>query len=85
MNKLKRLLGIVWMISGPLIFVLLISSAIQNIDSSGNRDINKPIPWIIILTVITPVTIGISIFGYYAWTGAYDSRSNIEGMSRQNP
>ncbi|MEY2639633.1 MAG: hypothetical protein RIR90_1115, partial [Bacteroidota bacterium] len=29
-------------------------------------------PWIIIITIFTPIAIGLVIFGYYAMKGEYD-------------
>lgn len=72
MNKLKRYAGLVWMIAGPLVFVLLIMAAWYNIDSAGTKDINKPIPWIIIIAIFSPIVIGLVIFGWYALKGEYD-------------
>ena len=72
MNTVKRFLGIVWMLTGPAVLYLLISSAVKNIDTNGKADINNPIPWLIIIIVFTPVAIGLTIFGYYAWKGEYD-------------
>jgi uncharacterized membrane protein YadS len=72
MNQLKRFLGIVWMLIGPIVFVLLIISAVQNINSSGKGDISNPIPWIIILAIFAPIAIGLTIFGWYSWQGEYD-------------
>ena len=72
MNTVKRFLGIVWMLTGPAVLYLLISSAVKNIDTHGKADINNPIPWLIIIIVFTPVAIGLTIFGYYAWKGEYD-------------
>jgi hypothetical protein len=74
MDQVKRYLGIIWMLTGPVVLFLLISSAVKNIDSNGNADINNPVPWVIIIVVFTPVAIGLSIFGYYAWKGEYDTR-----------
>ena len=71
MDKLKRALGIVWMLIGIASIVLLIYSAAININSAKG-DIGKPIPWIIIIAVFTPVAIGLIIFGWYAMKGAYD-------------
>ncbi len=51
---------------------MLIGSAIKNIDLHGKLDINKPVPWIIIITIFTPIAIGLTIFGWYAWKGEYD-------------
>ncbi len=72
MNKLKRILGLVWMILGPVTLSLLIYSAIENIDAAGTKDINKPLPWLIIIIVFAPIAIGFTIFGWYAWKGDYD-------------
>ncbi len=72
MNAIKRILGIVWMLMGPVVLYFLISGAIHNIDPAGTKDINKPIPWIIIIAIFTPIAIGLMIFGYYAYKGEYD-------------
>ena len=74
MDAVKRYFGIIWMITGPVAMYLLISSAAKNIDLKGTADINNPVPWVIIICVFTPVAIGLSIFGYYAWKGEYDRR-----------
>ena len=71
MNTLKRIVGIICMIAGPLVIGVLAISAIQNIDLAGKSDIQKPIPWIIIIAVFTPIAIGLMIFGWYAWKGEY--------------
>jgi hypothetical protein len=72
MNAIKRILGIVWMLMGPVVLYFLISGAIHNIDPAGTKDINKPIPWIIIIAIFTPIGIGLMLFGYYAFRGEYD-------------
>jgi Zn-dependent protease with chaperone function len=74
MNQLKRFLGILWMLIGPTVFVLLIISAVQNINSSGKGDISNPIPWIIILAIFAPIAIGLTIFGWYSWKGEYNDK-----------
>lgn len=71
MNTLKRIVGILCMIAGPLVMAALVIGAIQNIDLSGESDIQKPIPWIIIIAVFLPIAIGLMIFGWYAWKGEY--------------
>ncbi len=72
MNQVKRFLGLLWMLIGPIVFILLVISAIQNINSSGKGDISNPIPWIIILAIFAPIAIGLTIFGWYSWKGEYD-------------
>ncbi len=76
MKVLKRWLGILWMLLGPVVILLLIKSAVKNIDPAGKGDINKPIPWIIVITIFTPIAIGLVLFGWYAWKGEYDGEVN---------
>ena len=71
MNQLKKLMGFVWIIIAPVIIFFLISSAVNNI-GNGTKDINKPIPWIIIITIFTPIAAGLMVFGWYAIKGEYD-------------
>ena len=70
-GAVKRIMGFVWIIIAPVIIFFLISGAINNI-GNGSKDINKPIPWIIIITIFTPIASGLMIFGYYAIKGEYD-------------
>jgi purine-cytosine permease-like protein len=70
MNQLKKIMGIVWMLIAPIVIYILISGAMQNI-GHGTKDINKPVPWIIIITIFTPIAAGLFIFGYYAFKGEY--------------
>jgi len=72
MNILKRIMGFVWVVIAPVVIYFLVMGAIHNISSGGTKDINKPIPWIIIITIFTPIAIGLMIFGYYALKGEYD-------------
>lgn len=72
MNQLKRIMGILWMILAPVTIYFLVMGAIHNIDSTGTRDINKPVPWVIIISIFTPIAIGLMIFGFYSFKGEYD-------------
>ena len=72
MQRLKRILGIIWMALGPAVIFILVWGAITNIDAAGKADINKPLPWIIIIAIFTPIAIGLSVFGWYAWKGEFD-------------
>jgi uncharacterized Tic20 family protein len=74
MNALKRYLGIFWMVLGPVGIFFLLQTAFTNIDRAGKADINNPLPWIIIIAVFTPVAIGLTIFGWYCWKGAFDTK-----------
>lgn len=72
MNTLKKYLGVVWLLFGPAVIFFLVYGAIQNIDSHGTKDIHNPVIWIIIISIFTPIAIGIMIFGWYALKGEYD-------------
>ena len=65
-------MGIIWMIIAPVLIYFLVMGAIHNINITGKKDINKPIPWFIIITVFTPIAIGLMIFGFYCLKGEYD-------------
>jgi len=71
MNQLKRLMGIFWMIIAPAVILLLVLGAVHNI-GAGTKDINRPVPWAIIIGIFTPIAIGLMIFGYYSLKGEYD-------------
>jgi len=73
MDSLKRALGYLWILIGVAAIVVLVVGAIMNIDINGKADINKPIPWIIIIVIFTPISIGLMIFGWYAIKGEYTS------------
>jgi hypothetical protein len=72
MDKLRQYLGLIWMFIGPVLFIMLLISAIDNINSNVKGDISNPIPWIIILGIFLPIAIGLSIFGWYAFKGDYN-------------
>lgn len=71
MNKLKRILGIFWLLAGPAAIGLLIYEAWIKISHNPVQDVY--LPWVIIITIFTPIAVGLMIFGYYALKGEYDS------------
>lgn len=72
MTNIKRYLGYVWMLLAPVLVFLLIYGAVLNIDGSGAKDINQPIPWLIIIGIFSPIAVGLFIFGLYCTKGEYD-------------
>ncbi|MBK7561733.1 MAG: hypothetical protein IPP43_08055 [Chitinophagaceae bacterium] len=72
MNKIKRALGIIWLLLAPAVIYFLVDRAILHIDPAGKKDINNPVIWVIIIGIFTPIAIGLVIFGWYAFRGAYD-------------
>ena len=71
MNSIKKYFGIVWILLAIASIVLLIMNAIQNINQNGSLDINKPLPWLIIIIVFIPIAIGLILFGWFAYKDEY--------------
>jgi hypothetical protein len=71
MNSLKKYLGIIWLLLAPAVIYFLVSGAVVNIDPEGTKDINNPVIWVIIITIFTPIAIGLMIFGWYALKNEY--------------
>lgn len=78
MDSLKKALGILWMLLGPAAIALLAYAAFKNINSTAKGDLSNPVPWIIILTIFTPIAFGLMIFGWYAWKGEYNRESDMD-------
>lgn len=67
MDKVKQYFGIIWMLIGPVLFIMLLISALNNINGHAKGDISNPIPWIIILVIFLPIAAGLTIFGWYTF------------------
>jgi Na+/H+-dicarboxylate symporter len=82
MNSIKKHLGIIWLVLAPLVIFFLVIGAIKYVDLKGTKDINNPVIWIIIITIFTPIAIGLMIFGWYALKNEYrhlpESSAEIE-------
>jgi len=70
MNAIKRYLGVVWMVLGPVAIYYLIKTAAAEI--ARKPVIDTKIQWSVFVIVFIPIAIGITIFGYYALKGEYD-------------
>ncbi len=71
MNKVKRSLGIIWILLGIMGgYYLLVNQAIPKFHSNKTEDL---IPAIIYAFVLCPIIVGgLLIFGKYALQGEYD-------------
>lgn len=85
MNGVKRYFGWLWMLLGPLVIYGLVDAATRYIDPSGQKDINNPVVWIIIIGIFTPIAIGLMIFGWYAWRGDYDRMPQSSAELEEDP
>ncbi|MCE7063688.1 DUF6814 family protein [Dyadobacter sp. CY326] len=74
MNDLKKFLGIIWMLLGPVIIIFLIMQASEKIAlaTEGIARTNTTLQWSIIILVFIPICAGLVIFGFYGWKGEYD-------------
>ena len=70
MNQLKRLAGILWMLTGPVAVFYLIKTAVAEIASKPLLD--TKIQWGVFIVIFIPIAIGMVIFGWYAFKGEYD-------------
>ncbi|MBO9200051.1 MULTISPECIES: DUF6814 family protein [Niastella] len=70
MNQLKKWLGIVWMLLGPVAIYYLIKTAAGEIEK--NPVTNTIIQWAVFVIIFIPIAIGLIIFGYYAFKGEYE-------------
>jgi len=71
MNKVRRILGILWILLGLAGgYYLIINQAIPKFSSDKSEDL---IPAIIYAFILTPIIVGgLLIFGKYALQGEYD-------------
>lgn len=70
MNAVKRALGIVWIILGPLLLFYLIKTGVAEI--AKKPGIDTKIQWSVFILVFIPIAIGLVLFGYYALKGEYE-------------
>jgi len=74
MNSLKRILGIVWIVLGPVMMLFLFTQAIEKIAAAaeGIARTNTTLQWSIIILIFLPICAGLMIFGFYGFKGEYD-------------
>jgi len=70
MNAIKRIMGVVWMLLGPVAIFFLVNTALAEI--AKKPVIDTKIQWGVFVVVFIPIAIGLMIFGYYAYRGEYD-------------
>jgi purine-cytosine permease-like protein len=69
MNALKKILGVVWLLLGPVAVWYLVKTAAAEIAAKPVMD--TKIQWAVFIIVFIPICIGLMIFGYYAMKGEY--------------
>jgi hypothetical protein len=71
MNQIKRILGLLWIILGPVAIYYLIKTGANEI--ARKPVIDTKIQWGVFIVIFIPIAIGLVIFGYYAFKGEYDN------------
>ncbi|RZK56631.1 MAG: hypothetical protein EOO87_04990 [Pedobacter sp.] len=73
MEALKKYLGIIWILLGPVAMVFMAWQAWDKIALAkpGIETTNTALQWGIILLIFMPIAIGLVIFGRYALAGEY--------------
>lgn len=74
MKSIKKFLGLIWMVLGPLAMTFLFIQAIEKVGLTHTEieRTNTILQWAIILFIFLPISLGLMIFGFYAWKGEYD-------------
>ena len=70
MNKLRKVLGVFWMLVSPVAIFYLVKTASEEI--AKKPVIETIIQWGVFIGVFIPIALGLVIFGYYALKGEYD-------------
>jgi len=68
------MLGVVWIILGPVIILFLVIQAFDKIEAAtaGIAKTNTTLQWSIIILIFIPICAGLMIFGYYGFKGEYE-------------
>ncbi len=70
MNKLRKVLGVFWMLVSPVAIFYLVKTASEEI---AKKPVTETIiQWGVFIGVFIPIALGLVIFGYYALKGEYD-------------
>jgi hypothetical protein len=74
MNAIKKALGILWILIGPVSIIFMFMQAVEKVGlaAEGVAKTNTALQWGIILFIFIPISAGLVIFGYYAMKGEYD-------------
>ena len=70
MNSIKKYLGLVWIFLAIASYSILLKTTIEQINAKPTTD--TIIQWSIFDIIFLPIAIGLVIFGWLAWKGAYE-------------
>lgn len=70
MNTIKKYLGLLWIVVAISTYSILLKTSIEQINVKPTAD--TIIQWSIFAIIFLPIAIGLVIFGWLAWKGAYE-------------
>ncbi|WP_244214394.1 DUF6814 family protein [Pedobacter jejuensis] len=78
-NYIKKILGLGWMALGPIAMIFLFIQAVDKVGLAHSEieKTNTILQWGIILFIFFPISIGLMIFGFYAWKGEYEQSPEV--------
>ncbi|ACU06417.1 MULTISPECIES: DUF6814 family protein [Pedobacter] len=82
MNGLKKALGLLWIILGPVSIIFMFMQAFEKVGlaEEGVHKTNTALQWGIILFIFIPISAGLVIFGWYALKGEYDKLPDDDSL-----
>lgn len=91
MNRLRKMLGILWMGVGLCLIIFLQRRAGAEVAAAlkiGKQVIDTQIFWYTILPVFAPISAGLCLFGWYAFRGEYrlpESPDDSRNINQTDP
>ena len=76
MNTIKKYLGLFWIAVAVFTYSVLLKTSITQINTKPTAD--TIIQWSIFAIIFLPIAIGMVIFGWLAWKGAYETTSGFQ-------
>jgi hypothetical protein len=76
MNTVKKILGIVWIVLGPVVLFYLVKTGMGEVakaELAQKSVLDTKIQWGVFIVVFVPIAFGLVLFGYYALKGEYDA------------
>jgi hypothetical protein len=72
MNTIKKLLGFLWLVIGPVMLFGLLYRAIHEFKIAKPEQLSElQVFWPVVIIIFIPIAVGFSIFGWYAIKNLY--------------
>jgi hypothetical protein len=72
MDRLKRILGVVWALLGPAIIIGMAWRAVNELSHVKPEKVQETyVFWVIVISIFVPIALGLTLFGVYALRNEY--------------